>query len=192
MFAIVGSYQIYTSTMKVALVALSEKDFNQILIRQNNDLLRGSGIDDINIFRSKRYLRGSGFLDFIRGVGNFLMPLAKKYIQPSLTGFAHGMVQDISEGKNIKSSLKNRSKKSMKEIGTRILKGKGIKKANRLHKSKSRRGRSTRSTKRKKAKKIVSGCGHKKSKPSNRKRKLKQSTKKNNKKSKKVHVDIFS
>ena len=181
--------KIYTCKMKVALVALSEKDFNEILLRQNNDLLRGGGIDDINIFRSKRYLRGSGFLDFIRGVGNFLLPIAKKYIQPSLSGFAHGMVKDISEGKNIKSSLKNRSKKSMKEIGTRILKGKGIKKGTRLHKSKSRRGKLT---KRKKAKKIVRGCGHKKSKPSHRKRKLKQSIKKNNKKSKKVHVDIFS
>ena len=176
--------------MKVALVTLSEKDFNQILIRQTNELLRGSGIDDINIFRSKRYLRGSGFLDFIRGVGNFLMPLAKKYIQPSLSGFAHGIVNDITEGKNIKSSLKNRSKKSMKEIGNRILKGRGVKKANRLHKSKSRRGKLT---KRKKVKKIVRGCGHKKqSNPSHRKRKLKRTIKKNNKKSKKVHVDIFS
>ena len=173
--------------MKIALVGLSEKDFNQILIRQNNDLLRGSGIEDINIFRSKRYLRGSGFLDFIRGVGNFLMPIAKKYIQPSLTEFAHGMVKDISEGRNIKTSLKTRGKKGMKEIGSRILKGKGVKKANKLHKSKSRRGKLT-----KKRKKVIRGCGRKKSKATHRKRKLKQSNKKNKKKSKKTHFDIFS
>ena len=100
--------------MKVALLSLSEKDFNQVLIRQSNDLLRGSGLEDIHIFRSKRYLRGRGFLDFIRGVGNFLMPLAKKYIQPSLSEFAHGMVKDMSEGKNLKSSLKTRGKKGIK------------------------------------------------------------------------------
>ena len=113
--------------MKIALASLSESEFNHILLTQKNNLLRGSGLDDINIFRSKRHLQGSGFVDFIKGVGSFLFPLAKKFIAPSLGEFAQGMVSDISEGRNFKSSLKQRGKKGLKQIGSRILHGRGMK-----------------------------------------------------------------
>ena len=184
-----------STTMKVSLVTLSEKEFNQILITQNNNLLRGSGLDDINIFRSKRYLQGSGFFDFIKGVGNFLMPLAKKYVAPSLGGFAQGVVKDLVQGKNIKSSLKYRGTKGLKQIGTRILEGKGLKKGvEKLFKSNSRKHKSRRKkpTKNKKNKSIR-GCGQKKMKAT-RKRKSNQSNKrnKNKNKKKKKHFDIFS
>ena len=172
-----------STTMKVSLVTLSEKEFNQILITQNNNLLRGSGLDDINIFRSKRYLQGSGFFDFIKGVGNFLMPLAKKYVAPSLGGFAQGVVKDLVQGKDIKSSLKYRGTKGLKQIGTRILEGKGLKKGvEKLFKSNSRKHKSRRKkpTKNKKNKSIR-GCGQKKMKAT-RKRKSNQSNKRNKKK----------
>ena len=179
-------------TMKVALLSLSEKEFNQILYAQNNNLLNGSGLEDINIFRSKRYLQGSGFFDFIKGVGSFLFPLAKKYVAPSLGEFAQGMVSDIAQGKNIKSTLKHRGKKGLKQIGSRILQGRGLKRGIRKSvKSNSRKHNSAKKKPSKNKKKSVKGCGNNKMKI-NKKRKKNQSGKKTRKRSRKSHLDIFS
>ena len=177
--------------MRIAFVTLSEKEFNHVLSTQNN-VLTGSGFDDINIFRAKRYLQGSGFFDFIKGVGKFLFPLAKKYVAPSLNDFGRGVIKDLVAGENIKSSVKKRGKKGLKQIGTRILEGRGMSKgvAKMLKaKSRKRKSRAKKATKNKKNNSIR-GCGQKRMKA--RRKKNSKSKKKNKKKSKKIHFDIFS
>ena len=115
--------------VKIALKPLTEQEFANILNNQFNALLKGGTLDDIDKFRiSKRPLRGSGFLDIIQSIGKFVLPAVKKYLAPVFSEFSHGMIDDISQGKNLKASLKSRGKAGLKKVGSRILQGKGRKK----------------------------------------------------------------
>ena len=114
--------------VKIALKPLTEQEFVNILNNQFNALLNGGTLDDIDIFRiSKRPLRGSGFLDIIQSIGKFVLPAVKKYLAPVFTEFSHDMIDDISQGKDLKASLKSRGKAGLKKVGSRILQGKGRK-----------------------------------------------------------------
>ena len=112
--------------VKIALKTLSEQEFINILNNQFNALLKGGSLDDIDVFRvSKPSLRGSGFLDIFSSIGKFVLPAVKKYLAPVATEFAHGVIDDLSEGRNIKNSMKTRGKTGLKKIRSRILHGKG-------------------------------------------------------------------
>ena len=113
--------------VKIALKTLSEQEFINILNNQFNALLKGGSLDDIDVFRvSKPSLRGSGFLDIFSSIGKFVLPAVKKYLAPAATEFAHGIIHDLSQGKNIKNSMKTRGKTGLKKIRSRILQGKGL------------------------------------------------------------------
>ena len=114
--------------VKIAMRSLSEKEFADALNNQFNNLLKGGGLDDISIFRvSRKPLHGSGFLDFISGIGKFILPAVKRIIAPAAGEFAHGVINDMVSGKNFKSSLKKRGKHGLQKIGSKILHGKGLK-----------------------------------------------------------------
>ena len=113
--------------VKIALKSLSEQEFIDILNNQFNALLKGGSLDDIDVFRVfKHSLRGSGFLDILSSIGKFVLPAVKKYIVPVASEFAHGVIDDLSQGKNFKYTMKTRGKKGLKKIGSKILHGKGI------------------------------------------------------------------
>merc|ERR1711951_325124 len=78
--------------------------------------LRGGGLEDINIFRSKRrYIQGSGLLSSFANLSKLLLPAIKRHVLPAATNFASGVVKDVSAGKNFK------------EMGSKILSGRGLK-----------------------------------------------------------------
>ena len=114
--------------VKIALKTLSEEEFINVLNNQFNALLKGGSLDDIDVFKvSKRSLRGSGFLDIIQSIGKFVLPAVKKYLAPAAAEFAHGLISDLSQGKNIKTSMKTRGKAGLSKIGSQIISGKGLK-----------------------------------------------------------------
>ena len=123
--------------VKVLLPRPTEREFAHILNTYNNNgILRGGSLEDIDIFRSprRRRLRGAGFFDIISRIGKFMLPAVKNILIPTGANIASGVLKDVSKGKNIKQSLKKRTKQSLKQVGSRILHGKGVKK----NKNKSR------------------------------------------------------
>jgi len=110
------------------LKELSEQEFAQIVRNQAVYKLRGGGLDDINIFRTKkRYLQGSGLLSSFANLGKLLLPAIRRYVLPAAGSFASGVVKDMSAGKNFKESVKHRGKKMKKKMGSKILSGRGLK-----------------------------------------------------------------
>ena len=100
------------------LKELSEHEFAQIVKNQAVYKLRGGGLDDINIFRTKkRYLQGSGLLSSFANLGKLLLPAIRRYVLPAAGSFASGVVKDMSAGKNFKESVKHRGKKNKKKWG---------------------------------------------------------------------------
>ena len=117
--------------VKVLLPRPTEREFAHILNTYNNNgILRGGSLEDIDIFRSprRRRLRGAGFFDIISRIGKFMLPAVKNILIPTGANIASGVLKDVSKGKNIKQSLKKRTKQSLKQVGSRILHGKGVKK----------------------------------------------------------------
>jgi len=107
---------------------LSAHEFAQIVKNQDVYKLRGGGLDDINIFRSKkRYIQGSGLLSSFANLSKFLLPAIKRYVLPAAGNFASGVVKDVSAGRNFKESIKQHGKKNLKEMGSKILSGRGLK-----------------------------------------------------------------
>ena len=118
--------------VKVGLYPLSEQDFVQILKKQNvYNNLRGAGVGDINIFRTKRRnLQSHGILSTIANLGKMLLPSLKKYLLPAAGRFTSGVIKDISKGKKFKESVASQGKKNLKRVGSKILSGKGLKRKN--------------------------------------------------------------
>ena len=110
------------------LKELSEQEFAQIVRNQAVYKLRGGGLDDINIFRTKkRYLQGSGLLSSFANLSKLLLPVIRRYVLPAAGSFASGVVKDVSAGRNFKESIKQHGKKKLKKMGSKILSGRGLK-----------------------------------------------------------------
>ena len=110
------------------LKELSEQEFARILKNQGVYNLRGGALNDINIFRTqKRYLQGSGLLSTFASLGKLLLPAIRRFVVPAVGSFTSGLVKDVSAGKNFKESVKYRSKKNLKKMGSKILSGRGLK-----------------------------------------------------------------
>merc|ERR1711917_147509 len=107
---------------------LSAHEFAQIVKNRDVYKLRGGGLDDINIFRSKkRYIQGSGLLSSFANLSKFLLPAIKRYVLPAAGNFASGVVKDVSAGRNFKESIKQHGKNFFKKMGSKILSGRGLK-----------------------------------------------------------------
>lgn len=68
--------------VKVLLPRPTEREFAHILNTYNNNgILRGGSLEDIDIFRSprRRRLRGAGFFDIISRIGEIHVTSSKKY-----------------------------------------------------------------------------------------------------------------
>ena len=107
---------------------ISAHEFAQIVKNQDVYKLRGGGLEDINIFRSKkRYIQGSGLFSAFANLSKLLLPAIKRHVLPAAANFASGVVQDVSAGRNLKESIRQRGKKNLKEMGSKILSGRGLK-----------------------------------------------------------------
>ena len=94
--------------VKIALKILTEQEFASILNSRFNGLLQGGSLDDIDIFRiPNRPLQGSGFLDIISSIGKFVLPAMRKYTAPAASEFAHGVIDDVMQGKNLKKTVRD-------------------------------------------------------------------------------------
>ena len=143
----------------IPFIPLSQNEFETLIKNQNRLLVAGQGHSDINIFRRYRPTRrGQGVLSFLSKYGRYALPFIKKFIIPSAKDFSKNVASDMIGGSSLKSSLKNRGKQSLKDIGKRILSGAGsgvrrkrkykLKPLRKLKRKKITKSRKTRKTKR--------------------------------------------
>ena len=77
----------------------------------------GKGFSDIEVFRGTPYQRGYGFGSLFK---RFAIPILK-FLGKQAVKTGIGVGQDILENKNLKQSLKERSKESFKNIANQSL-----------------------------------------------------------------------
>ena len=107
-------------------IPLTQSEFETLIKSQNRLLVSGQGHSDISIFRRYRSTRrGQGVLSFLAKYGRYALPFIKKFIIPSAKDFSKNVASDMIGGSSLKSSLKNRGKQSLKDIGKKILSGGG-------------------------------------------------------------------
>ena len=121
----------YVYTMvAIAFKTLSEQDFNA-LSNSFSPIISGHGQGDINIFRryrNNKLARGRGLWSILSQVGRKALPFLKEWVLPSAKEYGKNVLSDVMAGRALKSSLKTRGKESLKNIGSRIMTGKGSKK----------------------------------------------------------------
>merc|ERR1712121_420119 len=86
---------------------------------------------DINIFRRyrpNRLSKGQGLWSILSQIGRRALPFLKKWVLPSAKEYGKNVLSDVRAGRALKASLKTRGKESLKNIGSRIMTGKGSKK----------------------------------------------------------------
>ena len=114
----------------IAFKTLSEQDFNA-LSNSFSPIISGEGQGDINIFRryrNNKLSRGRGLWSILSQVGRRALPFLKEWVLPSAREYGKNVFSDVMAGRALKSSLKTRGKESLKNIGSRIVTGKGSKK----------------------------------------------------------------
>ena len=120
------SHFIFLAMVLIPFIPLSQNEFETLIKNQNRLLVAGQGHSDINIFcRYRPTRRGQGVLSFLSKYGRYALPFIKKFIIPSAKDFSKNVASDMIGGSSLKSSLKNRGKQSLKDIGKRILSGAG-------------------------------------------------------------------
>ena len=113
----------------IAFKTLSEQDFNA-LSNSFSPIISGHGQGDINIFRryrNNKLARGRGLWSILSQVGRKALPFLKEWVLPSAKEYGKNVLSDVMAGRALKSSLKSRGKESLKNIGSRIMSGKGSK-----------------------------------------------------------------
>ena len=112
------SHFIFLTMVLTPFIPLSQNEFEILIRNQNRLLVSGQGHSDINIFRRYRpTIRGQGVLSFLSKYGRYALPFFKKFIMPSAKDFSKNVASDMIGGSSLKSSLKNRGKQSLKDIG---------------------------------------------------------------------------
>ena len=119
--------------MRVNYPYPSVGDFDRFL---NPLLVRGSGLDDIRVYRQK----GAGLFSFLGRVVRNSIPFLKKFILPEVGNLAKNVTTDISEGKTLRQSLRKHAINSVKNVGKRVVGGSKMRKV--VKKVKKRKPRS--------------------------------------------------
>merc|ERR1712105_395722 len=79
-------------------------------------------------YRNNKLSRGRGLWSILSQVGRRALPFLKEWVLPSAREYGKNVFSDVMAGRALKSSLKTRGKESLKNIGSRIVTGKGSKK----------------------------------------------------------------
>ena len=113
--------------MRISFILPSEHEFKVLF--SSTPLHKGSGLDDISIFQSKRLhhsvgnRRGAGIFSFI---GKRVLPFIFKAAKPAAKQFVSSVVKDTIKGKKpLKESLKKHGIKALKDTGLNLLSGSG-------------------------------------------------------------------
>ena len=85
----------------------------------------GNGASDIQIYRPGLRSRGRGLLGVISALAKRAIPFLGNYVLPEASQFLGGVINDITHGKGVKSSLKSQAKKTVKRVFSKVARGRG-------------------------------------------------------------------
>ena len=81
----------------------------------------GGGLDDIRVYKR----RGGSFLGFLGRALKTAIPFIKNLIVPEIRGFTNNVLDDVSQNVPLRDTMKRNFKTSVKNIGTRVMRGGG-------------------------------------------------------------------
>lgn len=122
--------------MRVTFIPPTVAEYHTLFSNGKKITSRGSGIDDIvTLSYEPSYHRGGGLFSVLAGLAKRAFPfLVKNVIVPSARTFGNNVLDDISQGNNLKSSIKKHGINSLKEAAMKLTRGRGIKKVKRVGK----------------------------------------------------------
>ena len=110
-----------TTALKLAYVQPAAQQYDEIFFRSGS----GNGASDIQIYRPGLRSRGRSLLGVISALAKRAIPFLGNYVLPEASQFLGGLIQDITLGRPVKSSLKSQAKKSVKRVFSKVARGKG-------------------------------------------------------------------
>lgn len=112
--------------MRVAFTPLTTSEYDVLFkkYQQYSKQYKGGSTGDINPFVSDVYYqRGSSAFSIISRMVRRSIPFLRKFILPAVSEMGNGVMDDITQGNEMKKSLKQHGVKALKRIGKRILTG---------------------------------------------------------------------
>ena len=124
--------------MRVTFIPPSVSEYHTLFSNGKQITSRGSGIDDIvTLSYEPSYHRGGGLFSALAGLAKRAFPfLVKNVIVPSARTFGNNVLDDISQGKNLKGSIKKHGINSLKQAALKLTRGGGKKKVKRVGRKK--------------------------------------------------------
>ena len=111
----------YIFTMRVPYVHPSSHHFDEAF----GVNFRGGSLSDIKIHRNINNQRGGNLFGILGRSIKRAIPFIKSLILPELGNFTKNVMEDISQNIPPKQSIKSNLKKSVKNVGKKILRGGG-------------------------------------------------------------------
>ena len=94
--------------MRYTFIPPSVAEYHTLFSNGKQITSRGGGIDDIvTLSYEPSYHRGGGLISVLAGLAKRAFPfLVKNVIVPSARTFGNNVLEDISQGRNLKTSIK--------------------------------------------------------------------------------------
>ena len=120
--------------MRVTFIPPSIAEYHTLFSNDKQITSRGRGIDDIvTLSYEPSYHRGGGLFSVLAGLAKRAFPfLVKNIIVPSARTFGNNVLDDISQGSNLKSSIKKHGINSLKQAALKLTRGSGKEKVKRV------------------------------------------------------------
>lgn len=108
--------------MRKQFVPPSHNEFLHILNGGGKRKKRGGGLQDIQVFRPTTYRRGGGLFSILKSAAKVAIPFLLKNVLPSVVDGGMGVLNDMSEGKQFKHSVRERGRTAFNEVRGRVAK----------------------------------------------------------------------
>ena len=116
--------------MRVRHVAPTAEEFDILF---SNQALRGSGLENINIYKK----RGGSIFGILGSAIKSAIPFLRRAILPELGGFVKNVADDVSQNANFGQSVRRNLAASARNVGRRVMRGAGrVKKRKKVTKRK--------------------------------------------------------
>ena len=141
--------------MRVAYIAPSTHHFDEVFGEYN----RGGGLSDIKIYKNSYNKRGGSLFGVLGRSFKSAIPFIKSLILPEIGNFTKNLMDDISQNISPKQSIKSNLKKSVKNVGKKIIRGGNVLQKNKMNTKKNIKKKVSSAGKKWKKKKQVNKCG---------------------------------
>ena len=107
--------------MRVEYVPLSVSDFDKLF---QGHSARGGGLNDIRAYYADGFHpRGGGLLSILGSLARRSIPFLRRYILPAAATMSKDIIDDYSQGENLRHSIKKRGIDAVKSVGKKIMTG---------------------------------------------------------------------